>query len=63
MNAGHDFYSGTRDHVATRGAIGKTGDADGSYKAAWKAHLGPPWKAYIEKTRHEDMERLKTAMH
>ena len=36
-----------------------------AYEAAWKAHLGPapPWKAYIEKTRHEDMERLKTAMH
>ena len=35
------------------------------YESAWKAHLGsaPPWKAYIEKTRHEDMERLKTAMH
>ena len=34
-------------------------------KAAWKAHLGPapPWKAYIEKTCHEDMEKLKTAMH
>ena len=36
-----------------------------AYESAWKAHLGPapPWKAYIEKTRHEDMERLKTAMH
>ena len=36
-----------------------------AYEAAWKAHLGPapPWKAYIEKTRHEGMERLKTAMH
>ena len=36
-----------------------------AYEAARKAHLGPapPWKAYIEKTRHEDMERLKTAMH
>ena len=35
-----------------------------AYESAWKAHLGPapPWKAYIEKTRHEDMERLKTAM-
>ena len=35
-----------------------------AHEAAWKAHLGPapPWKAYIEKTRHEDMERLKTAM-
>ena len=34
-------------------------------EAVWKAHLGPapPWKAYIEKTRHDDMERLKTAMH
>ena len=29
-------------------------------EAALKAHLGPapPWKAYIEKTRHEDMEKL-----
>ena len=36
-----------------------------AYESAWKAHLGqaPLWKAYIEKTRHEDMERLKTAMH
>ena len=34
------------------------------YEAACKAHLGPapPWKAYVEKTRHEDMERLKTAI-
>ena len=36
-----------------------------AYESAWKAHLGPAptWKAYSEKTRHEDMERLKTAMH
>ena len=36
-----------------------------AYESAWKAHLGPapPWTAYIEKTRHEDMEKLKTAMH
>ena len=36
-----------------------------AYESALKAHLGPapPWKAYIEKTRHEDMERLKIAMH
>ena len=36
-----------------------------AYESAWKAHLrpAPPWKAYIEKTRHEDMERLKIAMH
>ena len=28
-----------------------------AYEAAWKVHLGPapPWKAYIEKTLHEDM--------
>ena len=36
-----------------------------AYEAAWKAHLGPapPWNAYIEKTRHEDIYNLKTAMH
>ena len=36
-----------------------------AYKASWKAHLvpAPPWKTYIEKTCHEDMEKLKTAMH
>ena len=35
-----------------------------AYEAAWKTHLGPapPWKAYIEKTRHEDMAKLKTAL-
>ena len=34
-------------------------------EAAWKPHLspGPPCKAYIEKTRHEDMEKLKTTLH
>ena len=32
-----------------------------AYEAAWKAHLVPvpPWKAYIEQRRHEDMEKLK----
>ena len=36
-----------------------------AYESAWKAHLGPapPWKSYIEKTRHEDMKKLKAAMH
>ena len=36
-----------------------------AYESAWKAQLGPapPWKAYIEKTRHEDMWKLKTAMY
>ena len=36
-----------------------------AYESACKAHLAPapPWKAYIEKTRHEDVEKLKTAMH
>ena len=36
-----------------------------AYEAAWKAHLGPapPWKVYIEKSRHDDMEKLKIATH
>ena len=36
-----------------------------AYESAWKAHLGPapPLKAYIEKTRHDDIEKLKTATH
>ena len=36
-----------------------------AHETAWKAHLGPapPWITYIEKTLHQDMEKLKTAMH
>ena len=57
IDAGHYFIRGLEITLQHAVQLEKPATLMEAYEAAWKAHLGPapPWKAYIEKTRHEGM--------
>ena len=57
--------SGTQHYFAARRATGKTSDSVGCLRGSVESasRTSTTVERYIEKTRHEDMEKLKTAMH